>query len=225
MAPGDGEERQFRILDRFDGGVSWMAHPDETMQRTSHALAVGGDVWVIDPVDAPGLDDLLAEYGDVAGVVVLLDRHKRDAAALARRHDVPVHLPHPLHAVADDLDAPTATVRHDLADTHYAAYPLVERRVWSEAVLFSEETGVLVVPEAVGTVPFFRVGDERLGVHPGLRLKPPTSLPRFSPDRVLVGHGAGVHEDATAALEAAVMGARRRAPRLFWKNAKALAPW
>src|SRR5699024_3715660 len=70
-------------IDRFDGGVGWLAHPDERMQRASHALSTDDGVWLVDPVDADGLDDLLAEEGDVAGVVILLDRHKRDAARLA----------------------------------------------------------------------------------------------------------------------------------------------
>ena len=46
-------------IDRFDGGVGWIAYPEETMERASHALAVhdeegdADEVWVIDPVDAP----------------------------------------------------------------------------------------------------------------------------------------------------------------------------
>lgn len=222
---GTGPATDWREIDTFDGGFGWMAYPDEGMQRASHGLVVDGEVWLIDPVDAEGLDEYVADYGEVAGVVVLLDRHKRDAAEIARRHDVPVHVPHPLEDTATDLDAPTTRFRHDLGDTHYAAYPVVDRFVWHEAALYSEETGVLVVPEALGTAPFFRTGDERLGVHVGLRLKPPKSLARLSPERVLVGHGEGVHEDAATALEDAVRGARSGAPRLYWETAKAMAPW
>jgi len=69
MKGGDSDE--YREIDRWDRGVGWIAHPGETMQRASHAL-VGDDggLWVIDPVDAPDVDGLLSEFGDVAGVVV-----------------------------------------------------------------------------------------------------------------------------------------------------------
>ncbi|MFB6081509.1 MAG: hypothetical protein ABEJ67_01680, partial [Halanaeroarchaeum sp.] len=76
-----GDAADPRVVDEWDAGVGWQAHPEETMQRTSHALAVDGDVWVIDPVDAEGVDDLVSDLGDVVGVVVLLDRHQRDADA------------------------------------------------------------------------------------------------------------------------------------------------
>ena len=60
---GDGEA-DLHEIDRFDGGVGWIAYPDEAMERASHAVAVPNeesetdDVWVFDPVDAPGLDAL-----------------------------------------------------------------------------------------------------------------------------------------------------------------------
>lgn len=221
---GDGPATDWRTIDDFDGGFGWIAYPEERLQRASHALVVDDEVWVIDPVDADGIDEAIAERGTVAGVVVLFDQHTRDAVALARRHDVPVHVPHPLEGLAADIDAPVARFRHDLADTHYAAHPVVDRYVWHEAALYSDETGVLVVPEALGTAPRFRVGDERLGVHPALRFRPPTSLARLAPDRVLLGHGEGVHDDPVGAIEDAVTGARRRLPKLYWQNLKALAP-
>lgn len=221
---GQGPATDWREIDTFDGGFGWIAHPTEDMQRASHGLVVDGEVWLVDPVDAEGLDEYVTAYGEVAGVVILLDRHKRDAAAIARRHDVPVHVPHPLEGTAAEIDAPVARFRHDLGDTHYAAYPLVDRYVWHEAALYSDETGVLVVPEAVGTAAYFRVGDERLGVHPVLRMRPPKSLARLSPERVLVGHGAGVHEDAAGALDDAIAGSRRRMPRQYWQILKEMSP-
>jgi hypothetical protein len=69
-----------------------------------------------------------------------------------------------------------------------------------------------------------RAGDESLGVHPALRLTPPRRLRRFSPERLLVGHGAGVHEDASAVLEDALSGARARAPRLYAETARSFLP-
>ena len=60
------------------------------MQRTSHALAVDGRVWLFDVVDAAGLDDRVRELGRACRCVQLLDRHNRDCAAFARRLGVPL---------------------------------------------------------------------------------------------------------------------------------------
>lgn len=217
-----GPARDWEETDRHDEGVGWIAHPGETMERASHALAVDGKVWVLDPVDAEGIDDLFAEYGEVAGVVVLLDRHKRDAGVVARRHDVSVWVPEFMDEVAGAIDAPTERFRHDLADTGYTAHPLVDNRLWQEAFLYSDESGVLYVPEAVGTTSYFRTAEVPLGVHPMLRMTPPERLTRLEPDRLLVGHGSGLDEDVPDALEQAISGARRRAPRLMYKNVKNL---
>jgi hypothetical protein len=81
-----------------------------------------------------------------------------------------------------------------------------------------------VVPEAVGTAAYYLAAGERLGVHPALRLRPPRTLARFDPDRILVGHGAGVHDDATAVLDDALDGARRRTPRLYLETARDMLP-
>ena len=81
-----GTPSSWREIREWDGAASWIAFPDEKMKRASHALADGDDVWLVDPVDVDGLDDTLADLGTVRGVVVLLDRHTRDSAALARRH-------------------------------------------------------------------------------------------------------------------------------------------
>jgi len=65
-ADGDADLHE---IDRFDRGVGWIAYPGEAMERASHAIAVPNeesetdDVWVFDPVDAPGVDDLLADPG------------------------------------------------------------------------------------------------------------------------------------------------------------------
>jgi len=75
---------QLREIDRWDGGIGWIAYPDEGMQRASHALAGDdGGAWVVDPVDVRGVDDLLDSVGDVAGVVVCLDRHKRVSSSVS----------------------------------------------------------------------------------------------------------------------------------------------
>jgi len=209
----------FREIDRWEGGVGWLAHPDETLQRASHALAADGEVWVVDPVDCPGLDDLLAEFGEVAGVVVGLDRHERDAAAVARRHGVSVHLPRPLGGIAGDLDAPVKLVDDELDGTGYRTITVVDNTLWSEVALHDPDSGTLLVPEAVGTAPHYVASGERLGVHPALRLRPPRRvLSGLDPERVLVGHGEGVHDAAAAALDESLRDARRNAPALYAKT-------
>ncbi|MFB6178673.1 MAG: hypothetical protein ABEI77_02985 [Halorientalis sp.] len=215
---GSGTATDYREIDRRDEGVGWIAYPDETMQRASHAFAVDGEVWVCDPVDVEGLDDLLAEFGEVAGVVILLDRHKRDSAAVANRHDVAVHVPDWMDGVVEDIDAPTERIHLELADTGVGVHKLVDNRFWQEAALYIEDRDELIVPEAVGTADYFLAGSERLGVHPMLRLLPPKRLKRFSPEHVLVGHGVGIHEDASTALSDAITGARGRTPGLYLKT-------
>ena len=219
---GSGAPTEVREIDRREHGIGWIAYPDERMQRASHAFEIDGEVWLMDPVDFDGLDGLVTEFGDVAGVVTLLDRHKRDAAAVATRQDVSVHVPEWMDGVVEDIDAPTERVHRELADTGAGVHKLIDNRLWQEAAIMIEDQGTLIVPEAVGTAEYFLSSSERLGIHPALRLKPPKQLRRFSPDRVLVGHGAGVHEDATTALHEAVAKSRARTPALYGKITKNL---
>jgi len=209
----------------FEGGVSWMAYPDEAMARASHALIDGDELWLVDPVDADGLDEWLAERGTVAGVVVLLDRHKRDAARIAARHDVAVHIPEQFGDLGEELDAPTTNLGPELGDTGYRPITVVDRRVWHEIALWHQADRTLVVPEAVGTSALFTTGEERLGVHPALRLFPPRGpLGGLDPDRVLVGHGEPVLDDAASVLADALAGSRRRAPRLYAGTLRSALP-
>jgi hypothetical protein len=213
----DGLATDSETVDRFDGGVGWVAYPEETMRRASHAITVERDVWLVDPVDAEGIDDLLADLGEVRGVVVTMGRHARDAATLARRYDVPVHVP---PFVNVDVNAPTEDLVGRLPDTDYQVVQTVDWPGWSEAALYDGET--LVVGDLVGTADYFRAGPERVGVHPMLRLKPPHVLREFSPERILTGHGRGVMEDGTAALRTALDGARRRAPTVWLRGLRSL---
>lgn len=208
---------EFEEIDRWDGGVGWLAHPDETMLRASHALATDDGVWVVDPVDAPGVDDLFAEFGEVVGVAVLLNRHFRDAADVARRHDVPVSVPSWFDRIPE-LDAPLQRFDDRLPGTDYRVLTLRDSFGWEETALYHEGDGTLVVPETVGNAPYYTTPGERLGVHPLLRLTPPAVLRGLRPERVLVGHGRGVLDDATRALTNALDGSRRRTPKLYAQN-------
>jgi hypothetical protein len=186
------------------------------MERTSHAL-VGreGGVWVVDPVRADGADDLIGELGEVAGVVVTFPHHQRDAAAFARRYDVPVYVPDRLGGV--DVGEPTRRFDREPGDSGLRAVPVLDLPGWREVALFRRRDRTLYVPETLGTAPYKVVGDERLGVHPALRPRPPGSLRNVAVDRVRVGHGEGVGEDAAGAVRAAYADARANAPALYAK--------
>ena len=210
-------------IDRFEGGVGWIAYPNETMERASHALQTDEGLWLVDPVDAPALDDLLAEFGEVAGVVVCLDRHKRDSAVIARRHDVSVHVPTWMTGVASKIDAPVERFVGELGESGYELFEIRNSLVppWQEAGLHNPETDTLVVPESVGTASYFLADSERLGVHPMLRLTPPRDvLGAYRPERILVGHGEGVLSDATSALNEALAAPKRNAISLYGKTVR-----
>ncbi|WP_396612638.1 hypothetical protein ACH9L7_05010 [Haloferax sp. S1W] len=216
---------QLREIDRWEDGVGWLAYPDEKMQRASHAVCIDGDVWVFDPVDAPGVDDLLAEFGDVAGVAIGLDRHKRDAAAIANRHEVPVYVASWMTGVADKLDANVERFGTHLAESGFQTFRIVDRTFpsWQEVGFFHEELRTLIVPETVGTIDYYCAPGEQLGVHPMLRPFPPRQvLTGFDPERLLVGHGAGVTEQAGDSLREALLDARKNLPSAYMKAFKSV---
>ena len=187
-----------RLVDELEFAVGWIAPEPRFMQRASHAIAAGGGVWLVDPVAEPGVPERVRALGEPVGVVQLLDRHGRDCARVAAELGVPHH------EVPDSAPA----------GAPFEVMPVLARKRWHEVALWFPAEETLVCADAVGTAPYYRARSERLGVSPLLRLTPPRSLLRVAPLHVLVGHGAGVHEDAAAALRDAVTGARRR-----------LAPW
>ncbi|WP_435347046.1 hypothetical protein [Haloarchaeobius sp. HRN-SO-5] len=218
---GSGTAEEYRVVTEHDDGFGWIAYPDETMQRASHALVVDGEVWVLDPVDVPGLDERLAEYGDVAGVVVTLDRHSRDAAEVATRHEVPVFLPNWMDGVTKKIDAPVERFGAELDDTGYRAIRLHDNRFWQEVALWNSETGVLWVPESVGTAEYFLASGETLGVHPMLRALPPRrALGGLEPEVLAVGHGPGIDQGAAQVLRDALSTSRSKLFNLYVKNAR-----
>jgi len=182
------------------GSLAWIAHPDERMQRASVALAVDGGCLLFAPVDAEGLDDTLAGIGQVLGVCHLLDRHGRDSAALAARHGAPLLTP-------SELGRSTAYRELELREVYRA-------RRWHETAVWLKDRRLLIVPESIGTLPFFRAHpDDRLGMHPLARLKPPrAALAGLEADTIAVGHGAPVIGGAAADLRKALIAARRDIP-------------
>lgn len=206
---------------RWDGGVEWLVHPEETMQRASQALATDNGVLLVDPLDAPGVDDLVTGLGEVAGVVLLSIYHTRDAGLFARRHDVPVYVP----AAVPDAEVPDLDVPVERLDTGatLGGYELLEVATgtslgapWYEYALWNG--GTLRVGESVGTADYMRVGDERLGVMLLRRFDPPTALRGLEPERVLSGHGRGLDQDAAAALATALDNAGEHLPTALLQN-------
>jgi hypothetical protein len=206
-----------RIVDRWARGVGWFTHPRERGRRTSHAVDCEDGVWLIDPLDAPGVEATVADLGDVAGVVVLSAYHARDAGTVADRYDVPVTVPAWLSRVPDRIEAPVRRIEGTFADFELRrARPL---SLWRECVAYRPADGTLYVPDYLSPLPAFTVGDERLGLPALSRLSPPRrTFGDLAPERLLFGHGAGVFDDAAAALADALDGAPRRFPRALVSN-------
>lgn len=197
------ERPSLEAVTDWDSGISWFAHPEEDAMRGSHALATESGVWVVDPLDADGLDDRLSDLGEVAGVVVSHDRHTRAAEAIAARHDVAVYVPHWMDLTREKLDDDPEPLEAGLPGTNYEIHRLVDTDEWEEAVLVNETGGTLIVMETLGTLPGFREGDDGVGIHPALD-EAPEGLADYRPERILVGHGESIYEDAATQLASAL---------------------
>ena len=188
-----------RIVDELPFGFGWLMR--ERYGRTSHALAEGGRVWLVDPVDVDGLDERVRGLGEPAGVIQLLDRHHRDCAAVAARLGVRLHV-----------------VPESLPGTPFEIRRVVQIPRWHEVALWWPKERTLVAADAIGTLSFFTAGGGAVGLHPFLRVMPPReALGGFEPEHLLVGHGRGVHDGAADALEDALRSARSGLPR--WAGA------
>ncbi|WP_079255020.1 hypothetical protein [Halococcus hamelinensis] len=217
-----GESPTFQPIDRFEAGVGWIAHPDEDGRRASHAICGNDGVWAIDPLDAPGIDDLLAEFGEVTGVAILSAYHSRDASAIAERHGVSVHVPQWMDRVVERITAPVERCTWSFGDSGFAIQRFVPFPGWSEAFAYRESDQTLYIPETLGTAPLYTVGAERIGVYLLCRPFPPQSyLLGTNPERILVGHGNGILENAETALTDALSNARRRFPAALLTSGRA----
>lgn len=208
-----------QIIDRFENGIGWIAHPDETGRRASHAIRGPDGVWLIDPLDAPGIDDHIAGLGEVAGVAVLSGYHTRDASAIADRHGVSVHVPQWLDRTANRVPAPVERCGWSLGESGFALKRYTPFPGWRGTIAYRESDRTLYVPDCLGTTPLFTVGAEQIGIFLLCRLVPPRIiLSGIEPERILVGHGSGLFEDAKAALADALRGSRRRFPAAVATN-------
>ena len=183
--------------DRGSAGFSWIV--DEPATRTSHALAEGGRIWLVDPVRHPPALARACELGKPIAVLQLLDRHNRDCASVAAELGVP-------HLVVPDA----------IPESPFEVVALKRTARWRETALWWAAERTLVVPEAIGTNAFFASGGDRAGVHLLLRLAPPrAALSGLEPEHLLVGHGEGLHgQEAADGLDEALAHARSGLPRL-----------
>jgi hypothetical protein len=195
-----------KLIQPFEHGLSWVM--DEWMQRASHALAVDGQVWLIDPVDVPEAIEQARQLGEIAGVIQLLDRHPRDCASLAEHYGVQHHV-----------------LPKDLPGTPFQVQQVLRSRGWKEVSLWWPDTGTLVVAEQVGTNPYYALGKASpVGVHPMMRLFTKLRVGKHLPiQHLLVGHGAPVHDDPAVAIETAYARRLRDAP-LIARGLRAFRP-
>lgn len=230
-----GGSKELEVIDEWDRGVGWLAYPDEDGERASHAV-VGDDggIWVIDPIDAPGVDELLADLGEVVGVAVLSNYHARDAGAIAERHGVSIHLPEWMDRVeerikedesererSDREDVPIERYTKQLGDSGFRIKQCSLGLGTQEAVAYRQSDSTIYIADMLGTLPFATVGEERIGVYLTMRLFPPhETFGEYTPERIIVGHGPGILEDADVALTDALDGARRGFPRALLSSRK-----
>jgi hypothetical protein len=195
-----------RTIDETDFGVTWVM--DEPMARASHALAKDGRVWIIDPVDDHDAMAKVAELGEPAAVLQLLDRHNRDC-----------------RAVADRLGVPLVALPDEVKSTPFKTIDVVSNPFWKEKALWWKEKRVLVVAESLGNNRgMFNPGESGAGVHIGRRLTPPKdSLGTYLPEHLLFGHGESIHgPEATTALQEAIDRSRRDLPAALIAAPKAM---
>jgi hypothetical protein len=188
-----------------DGILSWIHPRPSFMQRAGHAIAVDGRVWVVDPPDGDAVAERIRELGEPAGVLQLLDRHPRDCQALAAQLEVPLHV----------------TPFDGLPGAPFTAFSILRLPFWKEVGVWFAQQRILVVPEALTAAEAMVAPGEDVGVHPMLRLTPPASLRRYDPQHLLLGHGPAVHGPAaSAAIDTALGGARKRVPSLIVAQAR-----
>lgn len=212
-----GASDSLRITAEWDGGICWIAHPEEGGQRGSHAIRTDDGVWLFDPLDGPGIEERVRSLGEVCGVAVCSSYHARDADRFARRHDVDIHTSDWMPRVDARVDAPIERYT-DTFDDAFRCIPCRPFPGWNELFAYHESSGTLLVPDSLGTANPFLIGDERLGLELFRRLQPPTQLANLEPNRILAGHGQPITDNASETLRSALSGARRSFPAALLRN-------
>lgn len=209
--------REFDVVE-WAGGMSWVV-TGETGRRASHAILDKDGVWLFDPLDVPGVRDLIADLGEVAGVAVLSNYHTRDSGKFAERYGVPVSIPSWMNRVEERVEAPVVRFDGELSGTGFSVRRASPIPGWREGIAYREHDGTLYVPDVLGSAPVFTVGDERVGVYLLARMFPPRhAFADVQPDRILFGHGAPIMDGAADSLADALSSARRRFPHALATN-------
>jgi len=185
--------------------VEWVEAEPAWMGRAGHAVRdADGRVWVFDPFDDEDAFARVRALGEPAGVVQLLDRHRRDCAGWAQRLGVE-------HHVVPRSGLPFAIVG------------VVGLPTWREVAAWLPDSATLVVADALAASPGYTARDDVVGVHPFLRLRPPRALGRLPVEHLLFGHGPGLHGAAAGeAVAEALRTARSRAPRFALDSVRRL---
>lgn len=214
---------EIEVIDRWENGFGWFAHPDELGSRASHAIQGEDGVWVFDPVDGAGVDDHLDDLGTVAGIVVQCQYHARDAASFSERYDVPVHLPEWMDRAAERVEAPTERFEAPPGEwVELGASGIMMKTIdpltfYQEPIVYRPDDGTLRIADMFLTGAL--VGNERITMAIPHRFAPPREpFADLDPERILVGHGEGIFEDASEALEYTLDNARRLLPRSALKQ-------
>lgn len=201
------ELSEAEFIDEWEKGFGWVARPNEKMRRTSHAFLEDGGVYLVDPLDAEGLDQKISEYGEVKGIILLFDRHERDTEELAERYGCTVYVPEWFER---SLDADVETISDTIPGTGWEVHQVVDSRTGKETALFDKESRTLILADALGTAKQFRGRGEKLGMNPIYRLNPPGKLLDFEPERIFFGHGEGIQENASEMMEKTITEGRSK---------------
>ena len=207
----------FALIDEWDRGFGWFAHSEEEGMRASHAFMFDDGVWIVDPLDSPGIDEHITRLGEVVGVTVCSSMHARDADIFAKRYDIPVYIPEGMGRVSDRLNA--EIIRYQ--DFPARGVMVVHRNPFpgfDEGNLYHEPTRTLYIGDSLGTTPWHTIEQETIGAQAILRLFPPKGLLGVTPERIFFGHGMGIDTDAGSVLKDTVTAGRKRAPRAFVSN-------
>ena len=207
-----------KIVDEWDEGFGWFAHPNEPGQRASYAFSFDDGVWLVDPLDAAGIGERIDALGTVVGVTVCSSWHARDADVFAAEYDVPISIHESMRRIEAITESPIREYGSTLDGAGVRVFDRHPFRLADETILYHDRTGTLYVPDTLGTTTGHTVGDEPVGFEPFTRLSPPTELLDLEPSRICCGHGEPVTEDATAALEDAITTGRRRFFRALVEN-------
>lgn len=122
--------------------------------------------------------------------------------------------------VADELDVATETYTApagelvEIGESDIWVRTIDPATAWRELLVYRPTDGTLRIADMLLNIPIMKVGDERIGCHFFHRFAPPReAFADIDPERLLLGHGEGIFDDAAASLEYTLSNARRNVPR------------